>query len=364
MTAADSSTATQAASSPATSADAEVCAQCGAERVDRSVGWCKKCGFYPLLGRCIELIGADRDADADADAAVETKASKPSAIDGIGQLASLTPQWVWKLSGIALLAAITALAGKVLTDDDTTGRLIYTLCVMTVAKLAVISAHVWAFFYAVTESDRLGVGDLIMRPIAVWSAALRDINHPKMWRRPAVAVFGIVAESIALLVLGGVPWSRVWELGPREPPKKELADSLDRVGKVDNPKQAPPAKPLENRQMKDCVIFGYLPAGETTDSDGNKFPDFSGLVLAADINDRLTSIGVISEDIPEVDRAKISSRLAALAQDAPVIPSKAAAMWLEPVLTCRISYTRMTADKKLESMKFVKLLGELPRRRK
>jgi hypothetical protein len=337
--------------------NAEICPNCSAPRIDCSVTWCRKCGYHPALNRVIDLVGEDLDREQSA----EPEPAKPSAKEGLALLAKSVPVWMQRSAMAAVAAGVLGVLARVATEPESVDRLVCALLLMIAAKGAIITAHVWSFFYAVPESDRLGIADLFVRPFYVWSPTMRDIEQPGVWRRPAIMAFGIVAEVIGLAVVGGIPWNRVWELGPAEPPKKALADAIANVGKAedsnesaDSAKAAAPARP-----RADCVIIGYVPAVASRVFGDENGLDFSSLVLASDVRGKLTYIGTVSGGIPDGDRAAIRARLAALKRSAPIVPSSVSATWVDPVLACRISYARLS-DGRYQGMEYDKLLAELP----
>lgn len=83
------------------------------------------------------------------------------------------------------------------------------------------------------------------------------------------------------------------------------------------------------------------------------------MVLATEIRGNLTVIGAVSGPIPDAERAAIRQRLKALNRASPVIPCTITANWLEPVLACRVTYTRAQGSR-FENLKYDKLLAELP----
>lgn len=337
--------------------DVETCPNCNAPRTDTSVMWCRKCGYHPTLDRVIDLVGEDLEQETPAVAVSD----KPSAKEGLKLLFEATPAWMRRSAMAAVAAALLGVLARMFTEPESLARLAAALVLLFVAKSSIVTAHVWSFFYAVPESDRLGIGDLIVRPFYVWSPTMRDIEQPGVWRRPALMAFGIVAEVVGLAVVGGIPWARVWELGPAEPPKRALAEAVANVGKTDETDdttaQAGPAKAA--RPRSDCVIIGYVPsvAGRLLGDQGD--PDFSSLVLATEIRGNLTVIGAVSGPIPDAERAAIRQRLKALNRASPVIPCTITANWLEPVLACRVTYTRAQGSR-FENLKYDKLLAELP----
>jgi hypothetical protein len=310
-----------------------------------------------MLDRVIDLVGEDLETERTGAA----EPAKPSAKEGLVLLAKSVPAWMQRTAIAAVAAAVLGVLARIATEPEGVARMICALMLLFAAKLSIGTAHVWSFFYAVPESDRLGVADLFVRPFYVWSPTMRDIESPGVWRRPALLAFGVVAEVVGLAVVGGIPWARVWELGPAEPPKRALADAVANVGKVDDEqdangdgKAAAAASP-----RADCVIIGYVPsvAGRLF-GEPNEI-DFASLLLATDVRGKLTYIGAVSSGIPEEDRAAIRQRLGALQRAAPIVPCSVSATWIEPVLACRVTYSRATGSR-FENVKYDKLLAELP----
>jgi hypothetical protein len=350
-------------SSPIPNADAaldpnvETCPNCSAPRIDCSVMWCRKCGYHPTLDRVIDLVGDDLEQEKP----VEAPPAKPSATEGLTLIAKSIPVWMRRSLMAAVAGGVLGVLARVCTEPDSLSRLVCALLLLFAAKSAIITAHVWSFFYAVPESDRLGIADLFVRPFYVWSPTMRDIEQPGVWRRPAILSFGIVAEVIGLVVVGGIPWDRVWELGPKEPPKKALADAIANVGKADDPnesgnsgKAAAPARP-----RADCVIIGYVPAVSSRVFGDENGVDFSSLVLASDVRGKLTYIGTVSGGVSDEDRAAIRARIGEIQRAAPIVPCSVSATWVDPVLACRISYVRVV-DGRYQGLEYDKLLAELP----
>lgn len=319
--------------------------------------WCRKCGYHPTLDRVIDLVGDDLEQQA----AATSVADKPSAKEGLKLMFEAMPAWMRRSAMAAVSAALLGILARMLTEPESLARLAAALLLLFAAKSSIVTAHVWSFFYAVPESDRLGVWDLIIRPFYVWSPTMRDIEQPGVWRRPALLAFGIVAEVVGLAVVGGIPWARVWELGPAEPPKRALADAVANVGKPDEETDKAaangPAKAATPRA--DCVIIGFVPsvAGRLLGDQGA--PDFSSLVLATEVRGKLTFIGTVSGGIPDDERAAIRSRLAQLNRASPIVPCGVVANWLEPVLACRVTYARADGGR-FESLQYDKLLADLP----
>ncbi len=358
-TTAESPTTQSAPQSASCIADVEICPKCDTERTDTSVAWCRQCGYHPTLDCVIDLFGDDlkQDEPGDLDAP-----AKPSAAQGLALLCRSVPVWMRRSTMAALAAAALGIIARLTTEPEGVARLVCALLLLFVANVSIITAHAWSFFYAVPESDRMGIGDFLMRPFYVWAPTMRDIEMPGIWRRPALMAFGIVAEVVGIAVVGGIPWDRVWEIGPAEPPKQKLVEAIANIGREDDLNNADGSADAAKAALPraDCVIIGYVPGvasrlfGDSTDE-----PDFSSLVLASDVRGKLMFVGVVSGGIPEEDRLEIRKRLRELQRTSPIIPCGVSATWLEPALACRIAYSRLT-DNRFRGMTYDKLLAELP----
>jgi len=341
--------------------DTETCTHCSAVRTDKTVPWCRKCGFHPQFGRCIDLVGDDLDQP---ETTAADSAAKPSAADGMVQMARMVPVWFWKTMICVVVAAALCMAARYLTSPASLPRLAAALALLTVASIAVIVAQLWAFFYAVTESDRLGIFDILMRPITVWSSTFRDICIPGVWRRVGMIAFGMTTLILSLTVVRGVPWERIWELGPLEPPKSALLESIENVGKK---KPAAPAEPVEaskHRRVADCVVLGYIPYAGIASRTGENSIDFEALVLATEIKGTLVYAGIVSEGISDETRTIIAKRLPQLAREKPLISCNVLAKWIEPAITCRVTFGDFTGDNQMDEIVFSKLLAEIEPSRK
>jgi hypothetical protein len=312
-------------------------------------------------GRCIDLVGDDMDQ---GESTAEAPAAKPNAADGMVQMARMVPKWFWKTMGCVVVAAALCMAARFLTEPGSLPRLAAALALLAASSVAVVFAQLWAFFYAVTESDKLGIGDILMRPVTVWSATFRDIDNPGVWRRFGIIAFGLTALILTLTVVRGVAWERIWELGPLEPPKQALLDSIENVGKKRPAPAAPPETAAKPRKSADCVVLGYIPYAGVAPRTGENSIDFEALVIATEIKDQLVYAGIVSEGFSDEDRKTIAQRLPQLARDKPLIATSVQAKWIQPALTCRVTFGDFSADNQMDTPVFVKLLAEIaPKKR-
>ena len=87
---------------------------------------------------------------------------------------------------------------------------------------------------------------------------------------------------------------------------------------------------------------------------------FRGLVIATEFQGKLKVAGIVSEGISDEVRADLTRRLPTIARAKPIISSSLAAKWVEPRLTCRVSYTTRGAGGVLNKVKFDDLMGDIP----
>ncbi len=125
---------------------------------------------------------------------------------------------------------------------------------------------------------RLSLIDLFLKPLKLWARAIQNLPA-RLWVADT-AVSGLAAAVLSLLVIGGIPYDRLWDWGFKEPPKQDLMGAvMDRVQKLDNgegsddleesigdfagkegdePIEKPKADPPKPKQKADCVILGYV----------------------------------------------------------------------------------------------------------
>jgi hypothetical protein len=350
-----------APATPALSASAAVpldlCAHCGAVRREAKTAWCCNCGFHPGLGYCIELDELDRHPELAN--APETELSLVGHLQRffryIGHSARSMPPWIWKTAAGVVMIALASILARLITPPNSTPRTIWALVQLGLGMTAMLVTHVGCYLQAVVYSDKLSPADMLLRPLEIWKPTLKRLNDGGIWWRPAIWVWGFAAQTFAVAVVGNVPFERLWEMGPAERADNELMAAIE--GK-ENPEQDDEAdapqtgNPAQRRETLDCLVLGYIPA----DGDAS---DFSALVLAASIEGNLRAIGRVSRDIGPVDRQLLKRRFPKLLADNPYISALDSAVWLKPVLACRVSFTTWGDGRRPLSLRFVKMLADL-----
>jgi hypothetical protein len=349
----------------------ELCSHCGAERKDASVPWCKKCGFHPQFNRVMELEDYDLET-GDAD----QPEKKPTALDGLVIIVKKIPRWVWPvLMGVVVIALFSG-AVRVYTEPFTITRVYWVVGQIIIGNIVLFSAHFWCYLYGVTESDKFSLMDVLIRPIAVWGPTVRDLKKGHNWWRVAMVVWGTLAELLAIWFIGGVPWEKVWEAGPKAPAKSKLlaavadearrgaqdADSLeDALGQVEGQGEGNEKKNkaiLGRRINVDCVIIGYIPALK----QGKKATDarnFSALILATELNGKLKFVGAVEKGIPVALRPELEARLSQIGRRTSFVPCSLEGNWVHPRMTCRISHNGWSKERLIMDTRFEQMLAEI-----
>jgi hypothetical protein len=330
-----------------------------------------ECGFYPSIGRCVELDEIN-GGFGERDEAVE---ADPNALAGVATLFKMIPAWAWLTFAGVLAIVGFSVAGRYCTPPDSNSRMIWALAQLAVAGAAAMFAHVRSFLHAVLESDKFGMADMILRPLAIWGPTIRDLRaNGTGWLRLGTFSWGTTGQICALAIVGGIPYAAIWEAGPKEPPKQNLiaavadaaregspetdglADAVGRVdesgdGFSDKKNSGAAAKADEKRSQVDCLVIGYLvhPGGDR----------FHSLILATQVNKRLVYVGTVSNGFtPEITQ-QIQNRMAELPRETALVSCPVEGKWIRPAIACRVSYEKFTKNQRLTEIRFEKLLAEI-----
>jgi hypothetical protein len=348
-------------SASSSSVQVELCAHCGAPRRDITLAWCRNCGFHSGLGYCIELDELDRHPEL-ADA-VEPELSLLGHLHRffryLGESVGSMPPWLWKTAAGVIAIALVSMLGRVLTPQHSPQRSAWALAQLGVGLVAMLVTHVGCYLQAVVFTDKLSPADMLLRPLEIWKPTLQRIGESGVWWRPAIWVWGFASQTFAVAVVGNVPFDRLWDMGPAERAKKELVEAME---ERDSPRKesddenagfgAAGEAAAQKRDTLDCLVLGYIPAE-------NNQSDFTALVLAASIDGNLRTIGRVSRDIGLLDRQMLKLRFPKLIAGEPYIPCNDSAVWLKPVLACRVSFTSWADGRRPINLRFVKMLADL-----
>ncbi len=321
-------------------------------------GWCRHCGWYPLLSTFVELDPWDRPT-----AIEEVKPKPPSKL---AVWVKMIPIWAWQISGGVVVVLAVSLAARLILPAHSSYRFVWTITQMVAGTLVFFSAHVSCYLYAVLENDHLVPLDIVIRPLSIWITAARDL--PITFWRVAIGIWALAAICSAPLVggfagrdlldWGGTP-ARVdlvkaiaEEAKNRASDFDNLQDAIEALAKEGD--QGTPAEATSSDEsppmLVDCLVIGYEPTSDD---------DFRSLLLAAEVKGKLRFVGTVNEGISTEVRAELVKRMKELQRPKPFVPCYLPATWLQPTLTCRVSAKEFSTGDKLVHPVFKQMLSEI-----
>lgn len=334
------------------------CPHCGAARPDSHQLICKRCGFYEKLGICVDLDPTEREGG-------EVQA-KPEATHWW----QLVPLWAWIVGAGALAIIGESTAALFLTERGSAARTIWSLSQLIVGAGVLVTVHLVTYLYAIMEDDRLQVLDVILKPLAVWSRTINGL--PGTWPRVAAGAWGWLAATLAVSLIGGIPYERLFDWGIKERPKKNLVQAIaqqaqETEGGADNLEDAindftgeagieEEEKSIKLLPSLDCLVLGYVPE---IDKHGAVI-DIQSFALAAEVHGKLRYVGMVSvAALPTEERGVLLAQMERAKRDRPMVRCDQAARWLEPQFSCRVRYKRWSSTDKLVDPRFEMMLAEL-----
>ncbi|MEX2307598.1 MAG: hypothetical protein WD738_08405 [Pirellulales bacterium] len=356
---------------PETDTPAEVwpgarCEKCDAPLQSDVVTICRRCGWYASLGIFVEV---------DPNWETETQAAQSNEIpQGKSHLRvwlDLLPRWSWVIIASVLAVIIESIVARLVTPSGSSLRTAWSLSQLGAGVLAAAGCHVFNFLVLAADDADFGVLDIFLKPLKLWIRAAHYLPT-RLWVANA-ALCGVTATVMSVIVIGGIPYERLWDWGFEEPVKQNLMGAvMDRVKELDShngddnledaigdfagsenveeltdlPK-APPAKP---RSKADCVILGY-----EVDRDGR----LASLLLGTTHRDKLIYAGRVTPNLPDEELQTLLQALEATKSMKAFIPMDAEATWVHPKYTCRITFGKRQKGGRLQDLQWERLIGTI-----
>jgi hypothetical protein len=338
------------------------CEKCSAPIKSDVVTVCRSCGWYPKLGRHLEV---DPNWEADDEAA---QAAGPATQKSTLRVwFELLPRWSWLIIGSVLVIVVESVVARFATHGSV--RTTWSLLQIAIGFLAAAGLHIFNFLVLAADDADVGVIDIILKPVKLWMRAFHYL--PKRLWVSDMAICGVVAIAMSFLVIGGIPYERFWDWGFQPPTKHELmAAVMDRARRVQIQKEQSleeaigdfagqagvdgegEAKP---RQKADCVILGYALDKESRITD---------LVLGTNYLARLVYAGRVSPKMPEEERTRLLKMLKAVRTRQPLIPIESdTTNWVKPQYACRVTYESREKGR-LQGIEWDRLLGMIQSQKK
>jgi hypothetical protein len=247
-------------------------------------------------------------------------------------------------------------------------RTTWSLSQLAIGLLAFAGCHIFNFLVLAAEDADVGTLDPVMKPVKLWMRAAHNLPT-RLWVSNTAAS-GVTAAAMSLLVIGGLPYERLWDWGFEPPAKQELMGAvMDRVKKLESRNGADNLEdaigdfagtadgltdekvvPETPREKADCVILGYR-----LDPNGK----VDTLELGTNYLGRLVYAGRVKPEISAEEMARLKESLSRIRAYQPLIQIQSeSATWVKPKIACRVSYTHRD-NGRLHGIKWHSLLGRI-----
>ena len=342
------------------------CEKCEAPMKSDVVTICRRCGWYASLGMFVEVDPNWETSDEDE----PTHRAQPS---HVGVWLNLLPKWGWVMVASVVVVCIESIVVRLVTPADSWLRTGWSLTQLAVGVLSFVGCHGFNFLVLVAEDAEFGLLDLLLKPVKLWVRA-GQLLPKRLWVANS-ALCGLVAVVMSLVVIGGIPYERLWDWGFEQPPKQDLMGAvMDRAKKLgardgagnledavgdfagtqnvdDEEGGAQPSTPAKPRDKTDCVILGYQ-----VDQDGR----LAALVLGIANRGQLAHAGQVVPEMPEDERSNLLQVLKGIRSKQPFITLQVDdAIWVQPKYTCRVTFEEKQKTGRLTDIKWHKLLGSM-----
>jgi hypothetical protein len=272
-------------------------------------------------------------------------------------------------SNVAILAV--SLAGRLLLPSEA-ALFNYWGAVQLVWGLAtVVALHITCVVMTASSDPDMGVVDLIVNPLKAWFRRIARLPE-KLWLVIG-ASNGIALAVTAVLIVGGIPWHRLGDLGIETPTKTTLVEAItsaeaggpskdqslddavvDFAGQSmpGDQQSEPPKKPAEPkpRVKADCLIIGF---------NTNEFDEITEVLIATDASGRLVYAGKLVPELPPAEKVEFQSKLKRAKTGKPLVKTGQVATWVKPRFPCRVSYAEQATNGRLLEMEWEELLPEI-----
>ena len=344
------------------------CEKCDARLVTDVVSICPRCGWYASLGQFVEIDPAWETASEGESAATES-APRPSHLH---VWLRLLPRWSWIIIASVSVLIIESVVVRFATPAGSWIRTTWSLSQLMIGVLAAFGCHAFNFLVLAADDAEIGLLDLLMKPLKLWARAIQNLPT-RLWVANAAAC-GLAAALLSVLVIGGIPYDRMWDWGFKEPPKQDLMGAvMDRVKKLDNGggsddleksisdfagkgdelTDQPKLEPPKPQQHADCVILGYV-----LDRDGR----IATLVLGTASGGKLVYAGNVAPKLSDEEAKALIETLKSIKRGGPIIRIDYEAIWVQPKFTCRVNFGERAKTGRLRDMEWSKLLGRIDKK--
>ena len=204
------------------------CEKCSAPMKSDVVAVCRRCGWYARLGQFVEV---DQNWEAYGDERSSRHRPPPRRTPKCGS--NLLPRWAWIVIATVAAVVVESVVARLVTAEGSSLRTTWSLTQLVVGLMAFAGCHVFNFLFAVADDADTGALDIILRPLQVVAEGDSG-NCRRGCGSPNTAAAGLTAAVMSIVVIGGLPYERLWDWGFKQPPKQNLLGAVvSQVQKVE-----------------------------------------------------------------------------------------------------------------------------------
>lgn len=383
---------------PSSPVPGETCPRCHTTQDWGQSSWCPNCSFYPVVDGSSggQSSWADTLPDLPADEQIDDR----SALESI-------PVWFW-----GMLAGIVGVTGfsmtiRMMFPDEDSPRGSIALVQLSVGFISMMVAHGVASRYALKSDRRLNFNDVLLSWFNVWQPTIADL--PGTCRRVLGMVWGGFAVLTAVTIIGGIDYSAPFRThsapkvkpmqmigavattakaqAEEEPPAdmaealndlqsevnemeeaarqqaaagpKTMAEALSELGEVDETLALAAGEETQTEDATepqtlslDCFVYGV----ETDERNVPKAFLFAANTSGADQH----VARILTADLPKEDFRTMAVQLYTAIRKQPVVRTDLQAVWVAPIVSCRLTGTGLTDDGQLRDPRFDMILVNQP----
>ena len=357
---------------------AETCVRCHTSQEWGESSWCPACGYYPIVD------GTAVDGKSWAD---DLPDAPEEEVEDDGSTLQSLPAWFWGLLGGVVGITMFSVAIRMLFHDKEDVRGIIALTQLVIGFISVLTAHGLAAKFAMKNDRRVNLNDVLLSWFNVWQPNIQAL--PATYARIWGLVWGGIAVMTAMTIIGGIDYSAPFrvddpkktktpkasaavgaitraakEAGEDDVPLDEalndlqeeeseeekgrgaggsgrMGDALSELdGVEDQLEELADEALLENGATEqatielECFIYGVV-------TDTRNMP--ASFLFAADVRGRVQHVAEIRvERLPPAKFRQIAVRLQSAVQKQPEVPSQRKAVWVKPIVACRLKFNGFT----------------------
>jgi hypothetical protein len=358
-------------------------------------GWCRFCGYYGILGRCVDV------ADWEQEFVNGEYVSEEEAADEHPWLVAIkaVPPWAWIQLGVLAVIALLMVLVHLCTVTGSAYHILAAVGLLACGLFTTLGTHIYAGIRNMREDPDFSPLDVAIHPIRMWFSVFVQLPETT---RPVTFLWAGLWTLILVHTVVGVPYVQMIDLSaPAKRPQlgvtpgdiasaaasastgkamtldEALGELTDQAGGVlpEDETEAPTlkealgqvfddlrngienggppqseeeAKPEFVKKELKAVIIGYTTA---VDSD-----DIQSIVLAVRSNGKWRVAGTISSGFTAEVLDELNSQLDSIRREQPFVASELSAKWVEPILRCRIEAEYSETADKFGTLAFLELL--------